>query len=190
MSKLPGLIGPGLACTVETADTMNEPDILLAMLLITAPVGTPAPDPTEDVLARVSSALVIQEILGPEEKYFFKYPDEFQDDIDGMRRRYQMVRNAPPLADWHRFPPRPVIQRLMQFNRNLRRNLADQIDCLPLPDRDVWWDHLARLREDYDILSNLDDATNETMNAFHRRLGLQKARELMGQENYLRGILP
>jgi hypothetical protein len=167
-----------------------EPDILLAMLLITSPVGTPAPPPSEDVLARVSSALRVQEILGPDEVYFFAYPDEFQDDIDGMRRRWNLVKDAPPLADWHRFPPRPVIQRLMQFNRTLRRSLMDQIDVLPLPDRDQWNKLVARLREDYDILNELDDAVNEHLSVFYRRLALLKAREKMGLENYLQGLLP
>ena len=101
---------------------------LLAASLLTTPPDVPEPAIPADDWPSVQEAMqnlaVEWEILDPKEaRYVLARRDDFENDLNLLRRRYQELQDAPKLADCQRFPDRGTVTELLAFNRAYRRFL-------------------------------------------------------------------
>lgn len=173
---------------------MSGADLVLAAILLTTPPGTPEPTPPSDRFPQLRDAIhhvaVQWEILDPREtRYVLTRAEDFNTDLNMLRRRRQELADAPPAADAFRFPDRNTVNELVRFNRAFRKHLdqrqqleADRTGAL----RAVIWE-TERL---YQVWDAVRDARCEFYYVTVRRAALKKLRDLIGEEDYLASKLP
>ncbi len=167
--------------------------VLAAGLLTTPPdVPQPAIDSADwpAVQEALQSLAVEWEILDSREvRYVLARAEDFENDLNLLRRRYQDLKDAPRLNDSHRFPDRGTVNDLLAFNRAYRRYLdgrqaleQDRGQCLR-----------AALKETdslYQVWDAVRDARCEYYYITVRRQALKRLRQMIGQEAYDAGELP
>ncbi|MGL4421759.1 MAG: hypothetical protein ACRCZF_13915 [Gemmataceae bacterium] len=173
---------------------MSGGELALAFVLLTAPVGPPEDPPRPDqwpALQRAMQQLAIEwEILDKNEtKFIFASIDDFGKDLNILRRRYTDLRDAPRLADIHRFPDKSTIAERIRFNRDFRRTLdaranfevdrADELRTVACETERLYqvWDAIRDAKCDYYYITV-------------RRQALKRVKELVGAEAYAMGDLP
>jgi hypothetical protein len=173
---------------------MTAADLILATILLTTPPGVPESPPPESRWPAVRDAIhqlaVRWEILDPREtRYVLARSEDFNTDLNMLRRRYQDLADAPHVGDSYRFPNRGAVNELVRFNRAFRKHLdqrqqleADRVDTL----RAVMWE-TDRL---YQVWDSVRDARCEFYYVTVRRNALKKLRDLIGEEAYRKGQLP
>lgn len=173
---------------------MTAYDLVLAATLLTAPPGTPEQAPAPEQWAAVQAAIhqtaVEWEILDAREtRYVMARVEDFEADLELLRRRYAELRDAPKLADAARFPDRRTVNDLIRFNRAYRKHLetrqvweADRADAI----------RAAVLETDrlYRVWDAVRDARCEFYYVTVRRQALKKLQETVGDDAYARGELP
>jgi hypothetical protein len=121
--------------------------LLAASLLTTAPDIPEPPIDARDwpaVQEALQSLAVEWEILDPREvRYVLARHEDFDNDLNLLRRRYQELRDAPKLADAQRFPDRTTVSELLAFNRAYRRYL----DARQTMEHDRCWCLRCALKE-------------------------------------------
>jgi hypothetical protein len=169
-------------------------DLVLAAALLSAPPGTPETPPTPDRWPAVQEALhrtaIRFEILDEREtRYVLARPDDFETDLDLLRRRYQDLRDAPRLEDADRLPAREAVNQLIQFNRTYRQHLegrqaweADRADVIGVA--------LAETDRLYRVWDAVRDARCEFYYVTVRRQALKRLRESLGEQAYDTAELP
>jgi hypothetical protein len=173
---------------------MAPADLFLATIMLSAPVGTPEQVPPPERWSTVQEAIheiaIDWEILDPREtRYVLAKPDDFQIDLDFLRKRKADLADAPKLVEAARLPDRRIMDDHIQFNRAYRKHLdqrliweADRVDVLGEAVRET------------DRLYRLWDAMREAKCEFHyvtyRRLALKKLKEGIGATVYETGDLP
>src|SRR5262245_31674288 len=110
---------------------MAASDLILAAALLTAPVGTPEQTPPEDRWTAVRDAVhqtaVAWEIMDSREtRYVMATRDDFEPDLNLLRKRYAELVDAPKLSDCHRLPDRRTVNELIKFNRAFRKHLEER----------------------------------------------------------------
>jgi hypothetical protein len=173
---------------------MFQFDFVLALALLTAPpdaADAPATSAAYEQVRPVLQALAVQlEILDPREmRYILARPEDFQSDLNLLRRRYRDLADAPPVADSLRFPDRESINELLSFNRAYRQ----YIDTRQAVELSHWWEHQATLQETeqlYQIWDTVRDARCEYYYVTVRRQALKRLREQLGPQHYYSGQLP
>ena len=115
--------------------------------------------------------------------------EDFETDLDLLRRRYQELRDAPPLADADRLPARDAVNHLIQFNRSYRTHLegrqvweADRADVIGVA--------LAETDRLYKVWDAVRDARCEFYYVTVRRQALKRLREALGDAAYGTAELP
>jgi hypothetical protein len=173
---------------------MSPISCFLAAAMLSAPPDTPEPPVTADDWPALQTALqtlaVEWEILDPREvRYVLARPEDFENDLNLLRRRNQELAGAPKLADSRRFPDRNTVNELIGFNRAYRRYLEAR---QPL-ELDRSWQFRTALRET-DWLYQVWDAVRDSRCEFYyvtvRRQALKRLRDLLGAEAYYAGQLP
>ena len=173
---------------------MTPYDLVLAATLLTAPPGTPEPVPDADRWPAVQAALhqtaVEWEILDSREtRYVMSRVEDFEADLNLLRRRYAELADAPKLSDAARFPDRRAVNDLIRFNRAYRKHLetrqvweADRADAI----------RAAVLETDrlYRVWDAVRDARCEFYYVTVRRQALKKLKEMIGDDAYSLGELP
>lgn len=173
---------------------MSASDLFFATVLLSAPVGTPEQVPPDERWEAVQSSVhklaVEWEILDPREtRYVLAKPEDFQTDLDFLRKRKADLADAPKLAEANRLPATQSMDANIQFNRAYRKNLekrmrweADRADLIGEAVRET------------DRLYKLWDAMREAKCDFHyvtyRRLALKKLKDGIGAEAYDAGEVP
>ena len=173
---------------------MTPCDLLLAATLLTTPLGVPEQVPTPDrwpgVQAAIHKTAIEWEILDPRETgYVLARLEDFQTDLDILRKRYAELSDAPRVSDGGRFPDRNAVNENIRFNRAYRRNLEK---------RAVWEsdraDLIRTVMVETDQLYAVWDAVRDARCEFYyvtvRRAALKKLRDLLGTESYDLTILP
>ena len=173
---------------------MSPSDLLFATMLLSAPVGTPEQVPPTERWAVVKGSIqqiaLEWEILDSREtRYVLVHPEDFQADVDFLRKRRIDLADAPKLADANRLPDRRVMNDYIQFNRAYRKTLETRL---------VWEadraDRIGEVLRETDRLYKLWDAMREAKSDFHyvtyRRQSLKKLKEGMGADAFLAGELP
>jgi hypothetical protein len=167
--------------------------VLAAGLLTTPPDVPEPPIEAEDwpaVQEALQSLAVEWEILDPREvRYVLARPEDFENDLNLLRRRYQDLKDAPKLADAQRFPDRGTVNDLLAFNRAYRRFLdarqpleQDRAVCLRNALKETDWL--------YQVWDSVRDARCEYYYITVRRQALKRLRQMVGPEAYTAGELP
>ena len=168
-------------------------DYVLAVALLATPEAAELPGTgAEYVTVRPTMQAVATswEILDPREvRYVLAREEDFQADLKLLRRRYQDLADAPPLADCLRFPDRALINELLSFNRAYRQHL-DSRQALDAGSR---WELQEALQETdrlYQIWDSVRDARCDYYYVTVRRQALKQLREVVGPQDYYAGNLP
>jgi hypothetical protein len=167
---------------------------LVAVALLTTPPDVPEPLPDPELWPDLRAALVAVaiewEILDPREtRYVFARLEDFDDNVNLMRRRYRDLIHAPRLADGARFPDHRTVNELLGHNRAYRR----QIDARQALDQDRPEQIQAALKEAdalYQVWDAVRDARCEYYYVTVRRQALKRLQCLLGEEDYAAGRLP
>ncbi|VTR90859.1 Hypothetical conserved protein OS=uncultured planctomycete GN=HGMM_F22C11C15 PE=4 SV=1 [Gemmata massiliana] len=173
---------------------MSPSDLVLAAILLAAPVGTPeqmpAPERWPAVREAIHKTAVRWEIMDPrEERYLLAAREDFETDLNLLRKRYVELNDAPKLMDCQRLPDRRTVNELIKFNRAFRKNLEE---------REVWeldrTDLFTQTMQETDRLYQYWDAIRDAQCDFYyvtvRRAALKKLREFIGEEAFLAGVMP
>jgi hypothetical protein len=168
--------------------------LLLAVTLLTTPPDTPEPLPSPEEWPALQAALVAVaidwEVLDRREtRYVFARLEDFEDNLNLVRRRYRDLRDAPLLSDCQRFPDHRTVNELLGFNRAYRR----QLDARQPLDQDRGDLLRAALRETdelYQVWDSVRDARCEYYYVTVRRQALKRLRCLLGCDDYATGALP
>ena len=173
---------------------MTPCDLILAAALIAAPPGTPEPAPLPEQWAGLQAALhktaVEMEILDEREtRYVLARPDDFEADLNLLRRRYVDLADAPKLGEAGRFPDRRAVSEYITFNREYRKTLET---------RQVWESDRADLIRvvvlETDQLYKVWDAVRDARCEFYyvtvRRQALKRLKEVIGDEAFANADLP
>lgn len=172
--------------------SMNE--LFLAAALLTAPTGTPEITPDIERWSAVRDAVhetaVKWEIMDKrEERYMLACREDFQADLDILRKRYHELKDAPMLVDCHRLPDRKLSNDLIKFNRQFRTHLEERVvweaDRADLIDEAI--KETDRCYRDWDAIR---DAQCEFYYCSVRRAALKKYRDSIGEEAYNQGKFP
>ena len=169
-------------------------DYVLAAALLTAPPDTVDPPGAADTYAVLCPTMqrVAQnwEILDPREvRYVLTRTEDYQADMDLLRKRNYDLADAPPLHDCVRFPPRAAVIELLSFNRAYRQHLTSR-QSLELTS---WWELRETLQEAdrlYQTWDTVRDARCDYYYVTVRRQALKKLREAIGPQAYYNSCLP
>lgn len=173
---------------------MSPAELFLATVLLSAPAGTPEEVPPPERWAAVQAAVheiaVEWEILDPREtRYVLSKPEDFQTDLDFLRKRRLELADAPKLCDAGRLPARKLMDDYIQFNRAFRKHL--DVRLLWEADRA---DVIGEAVRETDRLYKMWDAMREAKCDFHyvtyRRQALKKLKDGLGADVYAGGELP
>ena len=169
-------------------------DYVLAAALLTAPPDTVDPPGAADTYAVLCPTMqrVAQnwEILDPREvRYVLTRTEDYQADMDLLRKRNYDLADAPPLHDCVRFPPRAAVIELLSFNRAY----GEQLEKRQHVHRAFAAEYQEALRETeelYQVWEAIRDARCEYYYITVRRQALKKVRDTIGTANYYNGTYP
>lgn len=173
---------------------MTAYDLIVAAALLSAPPGVPEEPPTPERWPAVQEALhktaIRLEILDEREtRYVLARIEDFESDLELLRRRHEELRDAPLLADSDRLPAREAVNQLIQFNRTYRTYLegrqvweADRADVIGVA--------LSETDRLYRVWDSVRDARCEFYYVTVRRQALKRLRDTLGETAYGATELP
>lgn len=167
---------------------------LVAVALLSSPVDLPEPHPDAEQWPELQAALISiaieWEILDPREtRYVFARIEDFEDNLNLLRRRYRDLRDAPRLVDAQRFPEHRTVNDLLGFNRTYRRHLDARLP-MDLDRIGQLRDAIAETDSLYQVWDAVRDARCEYYYVTVRRLALKRLRYIIGDEDYVAATLP
>lgn len=169
-------------------------DYLIAAALLTAPPCAEDLPGAAAVYARLAPTInhlsVAWEILDPHEvRFMLSRADDFRSDITLLRQRNQDLRDAPPLHDAVRFPPRQVVSELLAFNRSYREHLekCHVAGTTPTEDYTQAVQEVDRLHQVWDAIR---DSRCDYCYVNVRRQALKRVRDLIGETAFYSGAYP
>lgn len=173
---------------------MSATDLVLAATLLAAPVGTPETTPCEERWPAVRAALhataVKWEIMDPrEERYLLAARDDFEADLNLLRKRHADLGDAPRLADCHRLPDRRTVNELIRFNRAFRKHL-EQREVWEADRADLFQEALRETDRFYHQWDAVRDAQCDFYYVTVRRAALKKLRDAIGADAFAAGAMP
>ena len=166
-------------------DGVYPPATAFALISTSAGVLEPPPSPEYfPVVQRSIHAVAIDlEILDHREcRYILSRADDWQADLDLLRRRYADLKDSPAVAMSDALPPRWLVNHWIAFNRAYRKNLDE---------RAAWeLDREQDIREavrETDRLYAVWDAVRDARCEFYyitvRRQALKKLGEILGDDD-------
>jgi hypothetical protein len=169
-------------------------DTLLAILLLTGIPGTPEPTPSEADFPAIREAVhavaIDLEILDIREtSYIFAKRSDFESDLNLLRRRRCDFADYPRLVDAGRFPPRLLVNELIQFNRAYRQGLIDLV-AIEQDRTEMYYSAIMETNRLYRVWDAVRDARCEFYYVTVRRAALNRLREDLGEEDYAAVRLP
>ena len=173
---------------------MSPADLFLATALLSAPIGTPEQDPPSErwpaIQAAIHQTAIDWEILDPREtRYVLAKPEDFQADLDFLRKRRADLADAPKVLEAARLPDRQMVNEFIRFNRAYRKTLETRL---------VWEadraDLIGEAIRETDRLYRAWDAIRDAKCDMHyvtvRRSALKKLHDHLGADAYMAGELP
>jgi hypothetical protein len=158
---------------------------LYVLALVFSPIDLPRPQHAPAAFWKELKALAMHlEIVGPHERWI----DDWRSEVGYVRRHWQELATAPPLADAARFPDPAIVKECRNFNRAYERLLEARIDALHDQEK-----MLQALRETHTlghVWALLETATSENQSWVCRRRSLMYLREILQPEAYYAGKLP
>ncbi|HEY1186246.1 MAG TPA: hypothetical protein VGE74_01255 [Gemmata sp.] len=173
---------------------MSATDLVLAATLLSAPVGTPEQAPPADRWVAVRDALhktaVAWELMDPrEERYLLAVRDDFETDLNLLRKRHADLADAPKLADCHRLPDRRTVNELIRFNRAFRKHL-EQRELWETDRADLYQEVMRETDRFYQQWDAVRDAQCDFYYVTVRRAALKKLRDSIGADAFAAGAMP
>ncbi len=170
------------------------PDFIFAAFLLTAPVGTYEATPPAENWASISSGIqklaIEWEILDDRETgYILTKPEEFNSDLNMLRRRYVEFADAPRLYEFQRLPDRQTANDLIRLNRDFRKQLEERRNL----ERDRTHAITSVIRETdqlYQVWDAIRDARCDFYYVTVRRGALKKLKETIGDAAYYSAHFP
>lgn len=155
-----------------------------------APRFQPTPEEFPAIAAAVNQLALDLEIEDPREaKYLLAKPEDWNSEINILCRRYQYLKDAPPLSDFERLPTRETAMALKIFNR--------EVKAYWLPFTAIPGDKGRAARDVVDEIDRcwvLWDAISDAGCIYYyvqvRREYMAKLRHLIGPDNYNAGRWP
>jgi hypothetical protein len=169
-------------------------DYVLAVAVLTAPPGGGEVAPRAGEFASLRPTLqalaLAWEVLDPREvRQVLRRAEDFDEDLEFLRRRQDALADAPPLSDCERFPAGWVAGELLAFNRAYRQHLGKRLRAGAAHP-----DDLRRAMHETDQLYHVYDALRDARSACYyvtvRRSALQVLRDAVGPHAYHSGKLP
>lgn len=173
---------------------MSASDLILAAALLTAPVDTPEQTPMEDKWVAVRDAIhkvaTDWEIMDPREaRYLMATRDDFEPDLNLLRRRFAELADAPKLIECQRLPDRHTVNELIKFNREYRKHLEERL-AWELDRADLFHNAIQETDRFYRQWDAIRDAQCEFYYVTVRRAALKKLRTGIGEEAFCTGRMP
>ncbi len=177
-----------------TKATLKPFYLTQASILLNYQTGVPEQTPTDSHWQNLRDALcqvaIDNEILDEREaRYVLSRKEDFQNDLDMLRRRKIEFENTPHVKEARKFPERLIVCNAIQFNRAYHKHLSTRLAFELDREQQI----TAAMRET-DELYRIYDATRDAACEFYyvtvRRHALDKLKMLIGNEAYLRGELP
>lgn len=173
---------------------MSATDLVLAATLLAAPVGTPEQTPPEERWTAVRDAIhqtaIRWEIMDPrEERYLLAAREDFQSDLNLLRKRCADLADAPKLADCHRLPDRRTVNELIRFNRSFRKHLEER-EMWEADRSDLFQQAMKETDRAYQQWDAIRDAQCDFYYVTVRRTALKKLRDTIGAEAFAVGVMP
>jgi hypothetical protein len=173
---------------------MSPSDLVLAAMLLSSPCGTPEQAPPPDrwpaLQASLQQVAMDMEILDKREtRYVLAKLEDYQEDLDFLRKRRLELAEAPRLSESDRLPSRQTVADYIRFNRAYRKHLENRL--VWEPDRaSVIGDAIRETERLYKLWDAMRDATCDFHYVTVRRLALKKLRDMMGSDGYNSGEMP
>lgn len=169
--------------------------LALAIALITTSPEVPDPLPHPDDWEALSAALIAKSVeLDLVDKGEIWHPftdkDNWEFDLNGVRRRYQELKDAPPLSDAKWWPSQKELHGPRSFNLTYQFNLRQIRPTLSPYMEPVWVETMAETKALYALWDACDDAKIEHYSPRYRRLALKKLKDALSTEDYYAGRLP
>jgi hypothetical protein len=116
-------------------------------------------------------------------------PEDFDPDLNMLRRRYRDLADAPRVADGRGSRQREAVNELVRFNRSFRKKLEErqQLEADRAPAFQAVIRETDRL---YQVWDAVRDARCEFYYVTVRRQALKKLKALLGDEAYAGAVLP
>ena len=174
-------------------------DFLLACMLLTSPI----PEENVESLAKMFPVKdtpelrqAIQEFASKLEildEYNFKYylgdlGVGFYEDLFYLRERYIKTKDAPPISDCDRFPPKECTFEYLEFNRKYNQYLLDS--KIMSYEQNLYLEIIKENQCLYNVWDNVRIAQSTGMGCYQRKTALMNLRDGIGQEAYDKADLP
>jgi len=169
-------------------------DLVFAAFLLTTPAGTYEPTPPDDRWVAVTAGLqklaIDWEILDKREAgYVLTKKDEFNNDVNMLRRRLSEFADAPKLVEQGRLPDRQTANDLIRLNRDYRKQLDDR-RILELDRAEELTSVVRETDQLYQVWDAIRDARCEFYYVTVRRQALKKIRDMVGDPAYMASKMP
>lgn len=171
---------------VEKLAPHQPTDLILATALLVAPPGSPEPVPAKDRWPAVRSALVKtaldMEIMDErEQRYMLARVEDFDGDLNLLRRRYVDLADAPRLQDIVFLPNNDVLSNGIKANREFNKTLEQ---------RALWEQDRASLisvviKENNQLYRVWDKARDSHCGFYYvtiRRAAMKQLKEMVGDD--------
>jgi hypothetical protein len=170
---------------------------MIAIALLTAEPSAPIPEWVKDnqrLIDDCSKMAVMMEILDPrEQRYTFRQTiytvGDLQSDFKLVRKRYEELKDAPPVADIARFPTRSFCNDVLGLNRAYLAYLKQQQELYGKEDSEIRY-AIQETEHLYTTWDNMRDAGCDYYYLSVRRQAMMKLRKAIGWDAYYKGILP
>lgn len=139
------------------------------------------------ILQHLAMSMEVMDAREP--RYLLCHENNFESDLEMLRRRVKRLKDAPPLFSCKRFPPREIVDDWLKKNREYRKMLEKRREI----DRtnDSWYQEALRdLEWRYEVWSTIKDTRCKHYYVTYRRGALKKVREMMGSAAYYNGDYP
>ncbi len=155
-----------------------------------------AEQPSPDVMMHAVLAVSVRqlaiglELFDPREtEYLLHDPQNFNQDLKQLQRRYQELADAPAAAECDRFPDRDAIGELLSLNRTYREEMCRRLEIDPANAAEI-----EQIIAETDQLYRIWNTAREARCGFYyvnvRRSALKQLRDLIGEPAFYRGELP
>lgn len=167
-------------------------DHVLAVAVLMTPIGDEASPPREHacVARTIKEVALFWEVLDPREAVsYFGKPDDFDNDVQLLRKRVSELADAPLASDALRFPGRDAACEMLTFNREYYRTLKLRYEAMG-PAQGELEKTLEEVDQLYRLWDLVRDARSECYYISARRHALLSLRQALGPGDYYRGIMP
>lgn len=167
-------------------------DLLIAIALLTSPpTGEDYRDLATPPLAWTIQQTAIQmELMDQRESHYIMVRmEDFNSDVHLLQKRNEDLKDAPKLADGHRFIDRETINDLLSFNRAYKQHLENEA-LIRIREGEWYRETIAETEQLYHLWDLVRDGKCEYYYVTVRRMALKNLKSKLGEPNFFIGQMP